>query len=228
MKKERLSIIPAPDRVLIQISREQIEALTSKEITREDGTKARLFLEPEFDQGFDRKFQQNVSCAVAVAVGEEISSIYPSDLLILDYLVTAGTDELIGFVNGNQMVSIKVTTTYHDTDAPPMNDGRRGWVKGDYDFLSQVLGVIRNDKIICFPPYIFLVNKTNRILKVLPNGKIVEDIEKISEREVLAAPKGSPYRDGDKILIKETEMFSRHLNGKEVSVCFQADILCKK
>lgn len=228
MGRERTNIIPAPDRVLIKITKQQIENLTSKEIIRDDGTKARLFLEPDYEKGYERRFQQNVSAGTIVAVGDNVKGIYTSDVAILDYLSTNDDDILIGWVGGDQLISFIPKTTYHEKSAPPLQDGRRAWVKGDFDHISQLLGIIRNDKIIAFHPYVFLVAKSNLILTVTSSGIMAETKESISEREILSAPKGSPYKDGDKILIKETDMFSRHIRGKEISVVFMQDILCKK
>jgi hypothetical protein len=43
MKHEKLSIIPAPNRILIRITKQQIEDLISKTITKDDGTKLNYF-----------------------------------------------------------------------------------------------------------------------------------------------------------------------------------------
>lgn len=228
MGTKRVNIEPAPNRILIKITKKQSEELTSKWITREDGKKVKLFLEPEYEKGFDRRWQQNVSVGTILAVGRDIKNVRPSDIAILDYTVTNDDDVLVGYHNGDQLVSLRSETTIHTDSASPFQDGRRGWIKGDYDFISPILGVVRGDKIIAFTPYVFLVSKTNLIMTVLANGKIIETKEDISRREILSAPEESGYQDGDEILIKEIDLYSRTVNDKEISICFMGDIIGKK
>jgi hypothetical protein len=80
IKHEKLSIIPAPNRVLIRITKKQIEDLISKEITLEDGTKKKLFLEPiHFQEGFERRFQQNVSVGECIGIGSKVNGVQVGD-----------------------------------------------------------------------------------------------------------------------------------------------------
>lgn len=224
----KIIFTPHPNKVLIKISKEQLENICSKIITRDDGTKARLFSEPEYEEGFDRRYQQNVSAGTVVAVGSNVKSVRPSDVVILDYLATNNIDILIGAVKGDKLICVNVDTTYHQNSAPPLLNGRRAWVKGDYDYLSPIYGVIRNGKMIAFDPYIFLVYRTNKIVKVLANGQVLETKEDLSEREVLSAPPGNAFRDGDVILVKEADLTDREVNHRKISVIFKNDIICKK
>jgi len=146
IKHEKLSIIPAPDRVLIRITKKQIEDLISKEITNDKGEKVRLFFEPiHFDAGFERKFQQNVSIGQCIGVGDNIRNVKVDDIVILDYLSTSLSDECIGFFNGDQIISMLVNTTYHEKGSVMIN-GRRAWAQGDFDHISRILGLVRGDK----------------------------------------------------------------------------------
>src|SRR6516225_9632281 len=148
IKREKLSIIPAPDRILIRITQKQIEDLISKVITRDDGTTCRLFFEPiHFDEGFDRKFQQNVSVAEVLGVGDNVRGVMVGDTVILDYLVQNISDDFVGFFNKDQVISIVAYTTYHQNSAVLIN-GRQAWKKGDYDHISRILGVVREDRLI--------------------------------------------------------------------------------
>src|SRR5580693_179373 len=89
IKNDKLVITPAPDRVLIRITQKQIQDLISKEIVLEDGTKKRLFFEPiHFDEGYERRFQQNVCVGECVGIGIDIHDVEVGDTVILDYLVS--------------------------------------------------------------------------------------------------------------------------------------------
>lgn len=227
-EKKRTLFIPHPTKVLIKITRKQFSDLFSKWITREDGSKCQLFMEMEESDGYDRKFTQNVSVGTVVAVGEKVEGILPGDMAIIDYLVSVGSDALIGFVNNDMLVSVNAKTTYHTSDALPNVDGRKAFVKGDYDDLSPLMGVVRDGKAVAFSPYMMLVHKTNKIMIALPNGRLVEKQETISEREILSASTQSGYKDGDTIVLKELDLFERTIDNKTISICFEGDILCKK
>lgn len=228
MKKNNVSFTPHPDRVLVKITKEAWESLFYKEVIRDDGNKVKLFTVLEESEGFDNRYAQNVSCGTVVAVGRNITDMYPSDTVMLDYLASNNVDILVGYVNGDRLISVVAKTTYHTEDAKPYIDGRKAYVKGDYEEVSPLIGVIRHNKLLSFAPYCFLVHKSNKIISVLPNGRLKEDTEKISCREVLSACSTSGFKDGDMILVKETDLFSRVFGEREVSVVFQEDILCKK
>lgn len=228
MIKRKLNFEPHPLRVLIKCTKQSFEEIFYKWITRDDGTKVQLFSSVESQEGFDNRFTQNVSAGMIVAVGMAVENIFNSDIAILDYLVYNDNDALIGFVNGDRMVSLPAKTTYHDTDAPPSINMRKAYIKGDYDEVSKILGVIRNDKLLSFSPYVFLEHKENKIMKVNAFGLINEEVEYIAIREVLSAPESSGYKDGDKIFLKEEDLFFRNISGKMISVCFEKDILGKK
>lgn len=227
-KKQILSFIPHPDKVLVKITKESWESLFYKWIVRDDGSKCQLFTQLEESEGYDKRYTQNVSAGVIVAVGENIIDVYPSDIAILDYLATNNIDVLVGYINGDRLISVNMKTTYHEENSRPQIDGRKAYVIGDYDHVSSILGIIRNDKIIAFDPYVFLNHKSNLIVSVLPNGKIRETVEDISEREIISAPEGCGFSDGDTILVKEPDIFGRIIGGKEVSVIMRQDILLKK
>jgi hypothetical protein len=228
ISKKKIEFLPHPEKVLIKITRKQFSDLFSKWITRDDGSKCQLFIDIEESDGYDRKFTQNVSVGIVVAVGEKVEGIYPGDIAIIDYLVSTGSDALIGFVNNDMLVAVNAKTKYHTFDALPNIDGRKAFVTGDYDDLSPILGVIRGGKAVAFSPYIFLVHKTNKLIKILPNGQMVEIPEEIATREVVSASNESGYRDGDSVVLKELDLFSRIIDNKELSICYEAEILCKK
>ena len=227
-RHEKLTIIPAPNRVLIRITKQQIEDLISKVITKDDGTTAKLFFEPiHFDQGYDRKFQQNVSVGEAIGVGSKVEGIEVGDTLILDYLTSNLTDHMIGYFKGDQIISVVANTTYHSTSSVLIN-GRRAWAEGDFDTISMILGVVRGDKLIPFDPYVFMEYKADYLKILSPRGEAMREDNPVVDREVIASFDGCPYRCGDKILLKKDDWFDREIAGRRIAVCFTSDILCKK
>lgn len=227
IKHEKLSIIPAPNRVLIRITKKQIEDLISKEITKDDGTKSRLFFESiRFDQGYDRAFQQNVCVGQAVGVGDNIHDINIGDSVILDYLSTSLTDDMIGMVSGDQMISILAHTTYHQSNAVMIN-GRRAWAKGDYDHISRILGVVRGDKLIPFDPYVFVEYESDFLSILNDMGEKMRSTAAVISRTVIATPENCIYKCGDQIKIKRDDWFDREVSGRKIAIVFKQDILCK-
>lgn len=227
-KKTNLEIIPHPDKILVKITKESWDNLFFKWITRDDGSKCQLFTALEESEGFDKRYTQNVSVGVVLAVGDNIKTVFPSDLVILDYLASNNEDVFVGYIGGDKLISIRVITTYHTYDAKPFLDGRRAFVVGDFDEVSAVLGVVRKDKVIAFDPYIFLNHKSNIIIKTLPSGHTLKEEEKIVTREVLSAPEDSGFKDGDQVIVKEPDIFTRTIGMKEISVLFKIDVLVKK
>jgi hypothetical protein len=227
-KPQKVSFIPHPDKVLVKITKASYDELFFKRIIRDDGKEVSLFTSIEEKEGMDDRYKQNVSVGVIVAVGKNVDNIFITDLAILDYMVSNDSDNLVGFVNGDRIVSLVAKTTYHNKSAKPDINFRKAYVKGDYDEVSKILGVVRKKQVIAFDPYIFLNSKSNKILSVLPNGQLTETIEYISKRDVLSADAKSNLKFGDEILLKEEDMFGRVIENKEISVIFKNYVLCKK
>ena len=227
MKHEKLSIIPAPNRILIRITKQQIEDLISKTITKDDGTKVKLFFEPiHFSEGYDRRYQQNSSVGEVIGIGRNIREIRVGDTVILDYLVSNNSDDVIGYFNGDQILSILAHTTYHENSSVLIN-GRRAWAKGDFDYISRILGIVRGDTLIPFDPYVFIEYKSDYLKILNLRGENVRDSTVVLDREVIAAPEGCEYKCGDKIKIKKDDWFDREVSGRMIAVLVRQDILCK-
>lgn len=227
IKHDKLSIIPAPDRILIRITRKQIDDLTSKEILNEKGEKIRLFFEPIlFDKSYERSYQQNVSIGEIVGVGCNVHDAQVGDIAILDYLATSLIDDTIGTVSGDQMVSILAHTTYHQASSPIVN-GRRAWAKGDYDNISRILGLVRGSELIPFDPYVFIEYEPDYIKIVSARGEAMRSSISVVSRKVISSPEDCIFGGGTKIFLKKDDWFDREINGRKIAVCFKNDILCK-
>jgi hypothetical protein len=224
VKRTRLFIEPYPTKVLIEITLGQLESLTSRWIIRDDGKRVKLFTEPQFDQGYDRKFMQNVSVGKVIGVGEWVTNICVGDIAIVDYLVTNDTGVLIGYFKNNQVVCVEAASTYHTEDSLPSQTRRMAWVKGDHDIVSPILGVIRENEAIAFDPHVFLENRVAKLVMVMFNGELREAKEAVTSRIVISAPENSNVRQGDEVTIKEEDIFTREIHGKEMSIVFIEDI----
>jgi hypothetical protein len=227
IKHEKLSIIPAPNRVLIRITKQQIQDLISKEVVLEDGTKKRLFFEPiHFEEGFERRFQQNISVGEIIGVGNEVEGIQVGDMAILDYLVSNLIDDTVGFVNGDQLISIIAYTTYHK-ESSPMIRGRQAWMEGDYDHISRILGLVRGDELIPFDPYVFMEYKPDYLKILSARGEAMRETTPVVNREVIAAPEDCIWKCGDRVKLKKDDWFDREIAAHRIAVAFKGDILCK-
>lgn len=220
-----MQIIPHPDKVLIKVTKANWNSLFSKYVVNRIGKKVELFTDIEEDEGYENRFRQNVSVGLVVAVGTKVTGILQGDMAIIDYAVTGNNDALVGFVNGDRLISIDAVTTYHTEDATPQMNGRLAYVKDDFDNLSKLLGVVRMGKLISFSPYVFLQHENPNKLSVSKDGLMHEKKEVMCRRKVLASGKGSICKEDDTILIKEEDLFSRVIDGKEVSVIFEQDII---
>lgn len=228
IRHEKLSIIPAPNRILIRVTKKQIEDLISKEITKEDGTKTRLFFESiHFREGYERRYQQNVSVGEVIGVGINIHDIKVGDIAILDYLVSNLVDDTIGYQrDGSQLISILAHTTYHEESSTLIN-GRRAWAKGDYNHISRILGLVRGDELIPFDPYVFVEYESDLLHILNDMGERIRSTAVVINRKVIAAPKECIYRCGDKIFMKRDDWFDREVGERRIAICFKQDILCK-
>lgn len=227
VKHEKLSIIPAPNRVLIRITNQQVEDLISKVIKRDDGSTARLFFEPiHAGEGYDRRFQQNVSVGEVIAVGVNVLGVSIGDTVILDYLVSNLTDDLIGFFNKDQLISILAHTTYHQNSSVLIN-GRRAWAKGDYNHISRILGVVRGDELIPFDPYVFVEYESDLLSILNDIGQRMRSTATVIKRTVIASPENCIYKFSDVIVLKRDDWFDREVVGRKIAIVFKQDILCK-
>lgn len=225
MPKETINIIPNPDKVLIRINKADWNSLFSKYVKGADGKLTEIFIDIEEASGFDRRFQQNVSIGTVIAVGKFVRGVQKGDMAIIDYLVTVSDDYVVGFVNGERIVAINGHTTYEEADAPPSLTGLSAYVKGDYDHISLLYGVVRDKEIISRSPYVFLIHQNPLKVLVSESGNTYEEMEQLCTRTVMANNEGTYCKQGDKVAIKASDISERIINNKTLSVAFQEDIL---
>lgn len=225
MAKEKTEIIVHPDKVLIKITQSEWNSLFSIKVRRRDGKEVELFSDVEENEGFERRFQQNLSVGTIVAVGTNVKGILKGDVAIIDYLVTSSDNYFVGFHNGNILVAIPAYSTYHTEDSPEQIDGRRAWVLGDFDTLSPLIGYVRMKKVYAMNPYVILEWEDRHKLKINKSGMMVSATDDICVRKIVAAHPDSGFKDGDMVLLKEADLFERKIDKKTISVIFESDVI---
>lgn len=223
-KKKMMGIFASPKNILIKIPKHEWNNIFSVWITRHDGSREKLFKEVEAEAGYEARFKQNVSVGNIIAAGHEVAGIMKGDIAVIDYLVTGQDDSLIGYQDGHRIVSIRAKTTYHDSDSTPMINGRKTWVRGDYDFLSPFLGVVRMGKVIAREPYVFLKYEEPERLAVSESGMLNMREDYVCIREIISAHPSTGFKDGDKVYVKASDLFERTINNAHMSVVFDSDI----
>lgn len=222
--REKQAIRVNPNNVLIKITKQQWESLFTIWINRANGSREKLFKDVEETEGYEGRFKQNVSVGTVLAAGENVKGILKGDVAVLDYLVTGSTDTLVGYHNGAIIVSVLAKTTYHDKDSAPMLDGRKTWKKGDINVLSPLMGIVRMAKLKAFRPYVFLEYEDPNKLAVGEGGLQIKVTDTLCARKVIAADPQTGFKDFDKILVNEHDLFDREIDGKKISVIFETDI----
>lgn len=226
--KQIIRFKPNPDNIIVRLTKKAWEKLFYKDILNDEGKKIRLFTSVEKEEGFEDRFTQFLSVGEIVAVGTNIKDIIPhEDVAIIDYLVSNDPDCLMGFVNGDRIVSILAKTTYHTEDAEPF-EGRMAFAKGDIDVVSPLYGVVRDENLISFSPYVFFEDKKANILLVSETGVLIENRERFLERKAISVPASSVFDNGDDLGFQDGDHFSFSIGDKQICGVFQQDIMYSK
>lgn len=225
MSTEKIIIKPNPDKILIQIPKFSWNSLFSKYVKDASGKEIELFIDIEEYTGFERRFQQNVSIGKVVAVGANVKGVLPGDMAIIDYIVTGTDDYTVGFVNGDRFVCIDAETTYHTENSVPNMNGMNTYNKGDFDEISLLYGIVRNKIVISRKPYVFLVHENPLKLQVGKTGTIYEEMEKTCIRTVLANNQSSICKQGDRVVVSESDITERIIDNHTLSVVFEQDLI---
>lgn len=212
--------------VFVRISSKLREGLFSRKIVLNDGSEVVLFVEKEHESVMDVSFSQNVHIGEVVAVGSEVKEIQIGDTAIIDYLVDRKEEIIIDYIDGDKIVSVLAVTTYHKSNIG--NNTRRFANEGDYKEVSQIYGVLRNNKIYPIEPYIFIKSDTNTLHRYTATNISYYEEVSVVEREVLAAYENANAKEGEVLILRDIDIFNRTINGKEISVIFNSDVKLKR
>jgi co-chaperonin GroES (HSP10) len=225
---ENESITPEPDSVIIKIRKEDRDALFAKTITRDDGTKVKLFIAQPVSADDVTANEKFVSCGEIVSRGTNVKLFECGDLAILDYTLDNDESVIVGYEGDDKLVAVKAHTTFVDRDlvvyahrepqktqgnAKAMRVSRDQIVqhKGDYNEMSLVLGVIRGEKLIANEPFVFLDYEDTKIMKVAAGGLIYEEDRKYLNKSILGLSPESAEKYGldtsKKYLVDDFDIF---------------------
>lgn len=231
--KDGKFIVP-PSSVMVKIKNEDKEALYTKWIIKDDGSKVQLFLQSEPDQMDSRRSSIFVSTGEIVQVGENVTGLQEGDTAILDYTVDNFTDNVLYYDDEkNKYVVIDAVTTFHtgNTWAYANRDNPRDNLvskSGDMDISSPLLGVIRNEELIARQPYVFLEHKSNTVETETNSGIKHSYEEDIIQREVLAVSEVSNkkygIKKGQKIIVDNYDVFDIQLREYKIQAILDSDV----
>lgn len=236
------------DKVLILISASSIQDLYSKEITRNDGTKVRLWINVPAGKADDRRSTLFVRTGKVINKGPDALNVRVGDIAILSYEAFNDETKIIETSvsqteEDERVIWVHANTTYHEDDFVAYADRRLVpgnarqmikqkrdqivWKRGDIDEVSQVLGWIRGDQLIANDPYVFLNHEEPNKIITTNAGIMYSERQIVLEREVMAVSPRNKYRitPGLKILVFECDTFDIDYDGKKVTCANDSDIL---
>lgn len=227
------------DKIIVRFTPESIESiLMGKEITREDGSKVRLFIATPANDDEDRKSELMVQTAVVTHVSEDITDIQIGDVAIVNYDLFNSKNNKIGDHDeeGGLSFWLNASTIYHtDTKVAYANKKSKRdqivYQAGDIDEMSFLLGLIRNDKLIARSPIVFVDHTSNEVARVSGSGLIYTEKLKVFDRRILAiseeTSKKKNIHEGDKILVADFDIFEIKMNGKSIDAIYENDVIAK-
>lgn len=228
-------VVP-PECVMVKIRREDTESLYTKWITRHDGTKVQLFIQPEPDKDSDTRSQTFVSFGEIVQVGEAVKGVEDGDIAILDYTVDNDMDNILYYdEDKNKYIVINAVTTFHEKDEwayATRKNPRDAKIcsKGEMNKISSLLGLVRKDRLIARCPYVFVNHEKSKVERKTVSGILyVEDVF-VMKRSILAASEESTrrfgMREGQTVVVEDYDVFDIKLSdGKYIQCILDNDIL---
>lgn len=227
-------IFIGPEYALVKITKESRDSLFSKKIRRDDGTYVDLFLTIPKSKDEDAYSLHAVSSGEVKAVGYNVKNVFQGDIAILDYMLDNDESIIVGYEGSDKLIAVKATSVRHkDTNiAYQTRKSRRDqvvWKKGEFDVLSKLYGVVRGDELISRDPYVFLNHESTLIKKATESGIVYEERHSVYQREILAvcleSERNFDLGKGDKVMIRERDVFECFIIGKTISVIHDEDIL---
>jgi len=223
-----------PDYVLVKINKKDRDGLFSKTITRNDGSTVELFLNVPAEGSDERSSKFFVETGEILLAGENVTVAQKGDLCVFDYTVDNSEHNIIGYEGDDKLVVINAVTTRHQSDEIVYANKRTPKdtivaFKGDYDVVSQLLGVVRNQKLYSVDPYVFLDHRKNIVQMKTKSGITYEEKQMAVQREVLSvAPyskKAFKISEGRSVLIMDHDIFDVVIDGKTISCANDRDVM---
>lgn len=222
------------DKVFVRITKGSRDSIFSKEITRDDGTKVRLWTNVEAMANDDRRATLFVQTGIVEAVASNIADIMIGDIAIIDYKLSNLDDHIVYKDGADVVYWLEAKTTYHEDDLIAYASRKSprdqiAYLKGDYDEQSMLLGVIRDEKIYPRDPYVFLEHESNVISKISSAGILFSETQSHYQRKVLASPPESQEKygifPGKTILVHDYDVFMVNFEGRQLECICDADAM---
>lgn len=223
------------DKVFIRITKDSRDSIFSKEITRNDGSKVRLWTNVEAMDNDDRRFTLSVQTGIVEAVAENITDVKVGDAAIVDYKLCNMDDRIVYKDGGDVVYWLEAKTVYHDEDLIAYANRKSpkdqiAYLKGDYDEVSMLLGLVRDDKVYAREPYVFLEHLSNTVSKVSSTGILYSQTERNYLRKVLSSSEESKKNynifPGNIIQVCDVDVFTVMIGGRSFDCVCDADSLC--
>ena len=219
-------------RILVRLARSERESKMSHLFKMPDGSNGSIITKLPMYEEVD-KWELNVSVGTVVALSDKADGIEIGDIAIIDYTVDCDEQYVVGYVDGDKIVSVPCQTRLHDKDiivttyyskiqnpktkvvsyVPHGEKNIKVAAKGDVDQLSLVLGIVRNNQVIPNESYLFCKVPVVSTAMVEKNGILsyapVE--EKVLQREVIFAHPKSGFKAGDQIIAVRDSAFKLEL-----------------
>lgn len=220
------------DKILVRITKENRESIFSKEITRDDGTKVKLFINtPAQDDMDERKSRLFVQTGIVEAISDEVKGVKVGDIALLDYQLCNSVANFFSKDDNGEVFWLNATTTYHESDfvAYQTRRSKRDQIvhsRGDINELSMLLGIIRGDKLIAREPYCFFIHLPITRIITSETGIEYQEKDTILRRKVLAISEESSKKFNinidDNVLVDDRDIFMVEYDGKKID-CIQAE-----
>ena len=236
------------DKVLIRITKQNRNSIFEKEIKCDDGRTVKLFVNvPAADAADARRSALFVQTGVIEEVSRNVENVEKGDIAIIDYTLCNADEKLFYNDENGDVYWCNATTTYHKDDHVIYANRKnprdiKVWSRGDYDEVSPLIGVIRNDKLIARDPFIFLEHlptieeKETATGLILPFAKYnrydTGNKDKNSlDRKVLACSKKATQNygieQGDIIRVNDSDVFNIKYGNSQIDCVNDRDIICR-
>lgn len=234
VKKEGDQYFVHPEYIIIKISKESREDVFKRKFKNDKGEDMVLFLPTPSHKSDANHSEYFVTCGEVYGVGAKVKNIRAGDIGILSYLCDNDEDIIVGYEGEDKLIVVKPFTTYCEKEVVVYANKRshRDQIVqsvGDYDELSQLIGVIRGEELLAIDPYIFLKHEETIVNKKTPSGVMYTVDEKIIKRQILSISEESQERTGlkkgDFVIMDDFDLFDAKLEDRTISVINDVDIM---
>lgn len=223
------------DKVFLRITNDNRESIYSKEITRNDGSKTRLFINVSADPMDERHNSLFVSTAIVEAVADSVKHIKVGDTALIDYTLCNDPSKLVYKDEKGEVYWTNANTTYHK-EALIANQTQRSrrdqivYSAGDIENISSIIGIIRDGILTANDPYVFLEHHSTVKSIITLGGIYMDKKETIFDRRVLAISENSAERTGistgDIVKVNDPDIFLVKYDKYKVDCINDTDCLC--